>query len=93
MAPGPGSREGTGMSERVFEVWRRLAPVAGRTGWGLRSKHLLYSAHYLQEGGTPPSPTNLLDDVAFPPLPRPHAPISSQGRDLPRRGGCSQAPT
>lgn len=45
-APGPGSREDAGISEGGFVGWRRqLAPVTGRASWGLRSKHLSYSAH------------------------------------------------
>lgn len=43
--PGPRSGQGAGMGEGAFEGWWRLTPVAGRAGWGLRSRHLSHSAH------------------------------------------------
>ena len=44
-APGSQSAQGAGTGERAFAGWRWLAPVAGRAGWGLRSRHLSHSAH------------------------------------------------
>jgi hypothetical protein len=45
VAPPAWEQEGPGMSKWALERWWWLPPVAARAGWGLRHKHLLYSAH------------------------------------------------